>query len=276
LKKIKIEIKNYCVEMEFDTTENKIVFFVGSCLVWSAICAFVESTITFKSLVPKMDHDVKNRFVSIMHGLLTLFLSGYSIFVDRSAYTDKNSDVQHFALLVSMGYFVYDFIACNYYDISDRSLVIHHSLAIFGYFMSEYYDNSTISMAGLFYAEISNSFMHLRAILRAFGKRYTLAYEAFDLAYIVVYVISRGIFVTVVVYETILVSDIPLLLRLTCTALWIQSLFFIVEMVGILKRKKKQWKERSKKGIHYQWLSENPEELKKLSYFKKEVKETVF
>ena len=261
--------------MEFESTEYKIVFFVGSCLVWSAICVFIEGTISFKALTPKLDHDVKNRFVSIIHGLLTMCLAGYSLFVDRTGYTDKNTDVQHFALLVSMGYFVYDFIACNYYDISDNSLVIHHSLAIFGYFVCIYYNNSTLSMCGLFYAELSNSFMHFRSILRAFGRRYTQLYEALDTAYMVTYIIARGGFITYVIYEAILISEIPFLLRFTCFALWAQSVYFIKEMISIFKRKARQSSERKKKGIEYYWLTENPD-VKKLSYMKKEVKETVF
>lgn len=261
--------------MEFESTEYKVVFFIGSVLVWSAICVLVESTISFKSLTPKQDHDVKNRIVSILHGTLTLILAGYSLFVDKTGYTDPNTDVQHFAILTSMGYFLYDLIACVYYDISDRALWIHHSLAMFGYFTCVYYNNSTLSMVGLFYAELSNPPMHLRAIFRSFGMRYTISYELCDIAYIVIYIIARGVFITYAIYQTLLNGEIPFLLRFTCFSLWAQSVYFMNEMVGILRRKNKQYKERVKKGIPYFWLTENPE-IKKLSYANKQVKENVF
>lgn len=38
-----------------------------------------------------------------------------------------------FAMIISASYFVYDFLACLYYDLADLSLVSHHSLAICGY-----------------------------------------------------------------------------------------------------------------------------------------------
>jgi hypothetical protein len=117
--------------------------------------------------------------------------------------------------------------------------------------------------------------MHLRSILRSFGKRYTGLYEVLDTMYINFYMISRGLFMTLVVYETTLNSEIPLLLRFTCVSLWLQSVYYIYEMVYILRRKLKQSRERKQKNVGYFWLSENPE-IKKLSYTQKDVRDKVF
>ena len=202
-------------------------------------------------------------------------LAGYSLFHDQPSYISSNSEVQHLVLLLSMGYFNYDFIACAYYGISDRALVIHHSLAIFGYLVSEYYNTSTLSMYGIFYGEISNSFMHGRAMLRLAGKRYTRLYELMEITYMMTYIFARGICITKANYDTLLVSAIPFFLRFACFSMWAQSLYFIKEMVLILRKKFLHFNERRRKSVKYYWFTENPE-ISQLSYIYKGHKEKIF
>jgi len=260
---------------DLESRENKAFLVVVACVVWTTICVLFDSSFKFKMLTTKADHDVKNRLVSIIHGFIVMLLAGYSLFYDQPSYTTKNSDVQHFVLLISMGYFIYDIIACFYYRICDRALVIHHSLALFGYFVAVWYGTSTLAMCGIFYGEVSNSFMHMRAMLRIAGKRHTALYEVMELIYMKTYIIARGIFVTKVNYDTLFMAEIPFLLRFACFSLWTQSLIFIKEMIFILQKKVPQFKERSAKSIKYHWFSENPE-VRNLSYFRKSSKDKVF
>jgi hypothetical protein len=261
--------------MDLESRENQIFLAVVACVVWTTLSVVFESMFTFKAVSTKVDHDIKNRFVSIVHGLLLLILAAYNIFHDQPSFTDKNSEIQLFLMLVSMGYFIYDYAACYYYGIADRALAIHHALAIFGYLVAIHYDTSTLAMCGMFYGETSNSFMHFRVILREFGKRYTKLHEVFDVLYMMTYLIARGVFMTKVNYDTLFISGIPMFLRIACIGLWVQSLLFAKEMIFILQRKNKQFQERRKKSIHYFWFTENPE-IKNLSYTRKEKKEAVF
>jgi hypothetical protein len=261
--------------MDLESRENQLFLAVVGAVVWTTIAVVIESKFTFKQVATKVDHDIKNRFVSILHGLLLLVVAAYSIFHDQPSFTDKNSEVQLFLILVSMGYFVYDYVACYYYGIADRALLIHHALAVFGYLAAIHYDNSTIVMCGMFYGETSNAFMHFRVILREFGKRYTKLHEILDVLYMVTYLIARGYFMTKVNYDTILLSGVPILLKIACVGLWFQSVLFAKEMIFILQKKYKQSQERKKKSVHYFWFTENPE-IKNLSYTRKETKEAIF
>jgi len=261
--------------MDLESRENQVFLAITACVVWTAISFVFESMFTFKAMSTKVDHDIKNRFVSIIHGFLTMVLAGYNIFHQQPSFTDKNSDIQLFLLLVSMAYFLYDYIACCYYGLADRSLAIHHALAIFGYLVAIHYNTSTLAMCGIFYGETSNAFMHIRVILRSFGKRHTKLHEVFDVLYMLTYIVARAVFVTKVNYDTLYVSGIPVLLRLACIGLWVQSLLFVKEMIFILQRKYKQFQERRTKSIQYFWFTENPE-IKNLSYLRKEKKEAVF
>jgi len=261
--------------MRYEERQDQLQLILYSAVSWMSICLLIETTISFKFLSKKKAHDLKNRIVSIIHGLYCLILTGYHLFYDQPSYTQQSSDMQHFIVLTSMGYFVYDFIACEFLGISDIGVVVHHSLAIAGYASCEYYGNATMSLVGLFLAEVSNAPMHARAILRTLGKRYTKLYELFELIYLTFYIVARGIFITKMIYDCILISEIPILLRITGLGLWVQSVYYIREMSNILKRKLKQERERKLKGVNYFWLSENPD-LSKLSYFKKEAKDVIF
>lgn len=215
--------------MRYEGREEQLHLIIYSAVCWMSLCILVETTLSFKSLTKKKSHDVKNRILSIIHGLYCLILSGYQLVKEQSTYAQKSTELQHFIVLTSMGYFIYDFLACEYLKISSLGLVIHHSLAIGGYASCEYFDNSTISLMGLFQAEISNAPMHLRAILRTFGMRYTKSYELLELFYMVFYIVARGIFMSHLIYTTFLNNEIPLLLRITGTSLWIQSIYYIRE-----------------------------------------------
>jgi len=118
--------------------------------------------------------------------------------------------------------------------------------------------------------------MHLRMIVKQFGLRYTRLYETLELIYMATYMISRGIFIPfTLVIDCVKAELCPIIVKVICVGLFLQSVFYIFEMFKILKRKQKQLKERSKAKISYFWLSENPQ-IKSLSYMNRENKDKIF
>jgi hypothetical protein len=117
--------------------------------------------------------------------------------------------------------------------------------------------------------------MHIRQILRVLNLRYTNLYELCELAYMGTYIVARGIFVPIVLYNCIKSHNTPYMVKFMCLGLTLQSLYYITQMAGILKKKYRQWVERSNKKIAYQWLSENPK-IKELTYTSKESKDNIF
>ena len=82
------------------------------------------------------------------------------------------------------------------------------------------------------------------------------------------YIAARGLFCpffccwpTVNAYQT------PLIIKLMCVGILIQSYYYISKMLAIIRRKKKQYKELSEKKIEYEWFSEH-EKLKELSFYR--------
>ena len=77
--------------------------------------------------------DMRNRIVSFFHGLITMLLSGYHMYFLHSECGDVNTKYEEIILIVSVGYFLYDFIAMAYFGLLDFSMTLHHLMAICGY-----------------------------------------------------------------------------------------------------------------------------------------------
>jgi hypothetical protein len=76
-------------------------------------------------------------------------------------------------------------MACIYYRLSDASLISHHLFCILGFGFGAWSGYGAIDgIGGLFVAEVSNFYMHLRVILRTFGRKYTKSYELSENIYL--------------------------------------------------------------------------------------------
>jgi len=148
-------------------------------------------------------------------------------------------------------------------------------MVLFGYWACQAYGYSTEGLTGLFYAEASNAPMHLRMMLKQLKLRYTGLYEFLEMTYIGIYFVFRGIFATKLFFDCWQVPQTPVSVKLSCSGIWLQSMFYIKEMVGILAKKAKQFQERQMKKITYWWLSENPK-LVHLSYYRREFSDKIF
>lgn len=259
-----------------ETFGDKLNFFLGAVVAWGVFFLFVNYNVELPAkLGKKKIDDVKNRIVSIAHGLFAFFVTGYHIYRDNPQYAEPATPIQHIIMLTSCAYFTYDFIACAFYGLADMGLVLHHGMVLIGIMSCEMMNNCTTGLLGLFLAEVSNFPMHFRAILRTLKMRYTKLYELSECLYMGTYLMARGIFVTLLVITATPVSETPIAIRITCIGLWVQSLYYIYEMSGILKRKLKNYRERVTKNITYNWFSDNSR-LKELSYYKNEGSEKIF
>lgn len=129
--------------------------------------------------------DLRNRIVSVVHGVVSLCLAAYNTYFQHSPCGAPNTKFEELTLTFSASYFLYDFVAMGYYGILDSSMTIHHNICFFGMTMSVLSQQSANSLvAALFVSEISNPAMHIRMVLKHLGKRYTKAYECAELTYI--------------------------------------------------------------------------------------------
>lgn len=168
---------------------------------------------------------------------------------------------------MSLGYFLYDTLAMAYYGLLDRAMCFHHSIVCLGIYLSLCFGASGSEiLAGIFISEVSNPVMHFRLIIRSIGLRHTKAYEYSELLYIILYIYNRlfkGLFI---VYGTVATPVGHPIIKLISVGVAVQSYFYVVKMVSILKNRWTEMSEREKEKVTLFWLAHNPQ-VQKLSYY---------
>lgn len=76
--------------------------------------------------------DMRNRIVSFFHGVISLVLSGYHMYFLQNECGQKNTELETYIILNTVGYFLYDFIAMAYFNLLDWGMTIHHGICIIG------------------------------------------------------------------------------------------------------------------------------------------------
>ena len=122
-----------------DQTRALISAFIG----WCSVFLLIDKKFKFKSVSKAVGNDIKNRIISMMHGFLTFSAALYVvtckiiilliIIVYQTHLAGPNTPEIIMIVIGSMSYFLYDLLACIYYDLSDTGLLLHHSTAILGY-----------------------------------------------------------------------------------------------------------------------------------------------
>jgi hypothetical protein len=256
-------------------TDQRIYLFCAATAAWTALFLLVNYTVKAKGVKKRELDDIKNRIISIHHGLFSLLASAYVTFSEWPEYGSENSINGEMLLLVSCGYFLYDSVACWYYGLVDKGLVIHHGMVLLGQLSCLYYNFGAIEgITGLMYAEVTNFPMHARMILKSLQLRYSKAYEVFEVLYMLLYIVARGIFCPIMCWGA-LPKGSPLFVKVSMSGLVVQSQFFIFDMLKILRKRYQQYIERCEKKVNLAWFKEVPD-VKELSYFQKESKQKIF
>ena len=124
---------------------------------------------------------------------MVMVLAALSLMTEETKFCGSLTTGQEYrVLLISCGYFVYDFLALVYYGLMDIDMTVHHGTAIAAMFSTVYYGvGSNFWLYGLIVGEISNPFMHGRVMLKHVGLRYSRAYEVLEFIYFGTYTIGR-------------------------------------------------------------------------------------
>ena len=79
---------------------------------------------------------MRNRMVSFVHGVLILLMSAYHSLFTFTECGDATSPIEYFVLVLSGGYFTYDFFAMAWFKLLDKDMAVHHLLCITGMLIS--------------------------------------------------------------------------------------------------------------------------------------------
>lgn len=215
--------------------------------------------------------DFRNRIVSIIHGVLVLVLSTYNTFFVHSGCGEASTRLENVIMIIANGYFAYDFAAMAYLGILDMSMTIHHSICLAGLSACLYLGSSgDVLVSSIFLSEISNPSMHTRNMLRLVGYRYTKAYEAAEVSYMILYIFGRLFSGLPLLYRTWICDANHIVVKLMGTTLVVYSVKFMIQMVSILRARANEYAERKSKQVKMKWLKPlTNEEISKIDLYNK-------
>ena len=194
--------------------------------------------------------------ISLIHGMVLVTLSGYVFYFAPGSCGDTNTPLEKFLIYTAVGYFLYDFTAMALYGLLDTTMTIHHWICIVGMSLPLTYNlSANYIVMGMFIAECSNPFMHIRVILKHYGLRYSKAYECMEITFMMLYIYGRILMGLGVVWNTCRCSHNHFMVRFCSFGLLAQSLFFIVQMVGILKKRFKEISDRKVHRVKMSWFT---------------------
>lgn len=142
-------------------------------------------------------------------------------------------------------------------------MTIHHavSVAILGLNITSG-NSAYLILGGMFIGEISNPSMHLSAMLKHLGLRYCKLYEFCEISFAFLYCTGRVFMGTYQLWKICSCESSHIILKLSTTALAVQSYFFVYNMIPLMKDRIGTIVSRGKLGIKSSWLA--PLESKQL------------
>ena len=261
--------------LKYQTTVYSLQNLFYFTILWTVLFFLIHLTFQFKKDL-KTDVLLKTHIISTIHGVSTFILCSVFIYFYGFDFDMKTSPNAIRLICFSMGYFLNDLGICYVHKLLDSKLIIHHGLVIIGFLFPLFSGSGIFStVIGLGVAESSNFTMNMRAFLKFYNLRHTLAYEIFDFMYFLVYIFMRGIAGTPVFLMILLNKSNPIIVKLASVGLFSQSYYFIYKMFGIIENKKKQYLERKSKKVELFLLSVNPK-LSELDYMKKKLNVNLF
>ena len=233
-----------------------------STIVWTTLFAVLYNYPDLSSfnLKNEIDLDLRNRMTSFVHGVLILLLTAYQVYFAFTECGDATNLTEYFILVVSGGYFTYDFILMAILNLLDKDMAIHHMLCVGGILVVLAQDTgSGFVVQGLFVAEVSNPAMHMRIMLRNVGKRYTRAYEVAEYAYFMSFFFGRMVIGHPVVWATVTCENVSKFAQFVSLGILMQSYMFLYRMYFIFNARIAETTERKAKGIKNRWFEPIPQ-----------------
>ena len=228
--------KNPVPQLLSDHNHDNVEILLFFCVFWTGLYILLHKMIGGENTKKMLD--TKNRAVSIVHGLLSFSLACIDVFGHKCSMNQPTSNFQSNILLSSLGYFLYDLIACYYYGLFDMDLLIHHAVASLGLAWGVFSGwGASCAITGIVITEVSNFPMHVRNIARNFGRKHTKIYEYNERAYFFLYIVSRGIFGPECLIRGLRSKNNPWVPCIVCALLCLQSYMFMGKMFKIIKRK---------------------------------------
>ncbi|XP_019365650.1 PREDICTED: transmembrane protein 136-like [Gavialis gangeticus] len=196
------------------------------------------------------------RLVTLLHGVVVTFLSGYIVLVDGpSPLThagSPNTPLQVCAFSIALGYFIFDLSWCLYFQTEGILMLAHHTLSICGMAIVLGIGRSATEVNSVvFVSEITNPLLQARWFLRETGRYHSWLGGMVDFFFVLLFLVLRIGAGAWIMYAMVTSPEPMWLLKVGGLAMYIVSLGFVVKICRFAKRKMMKkynaWKSRKSK-----------------------------
>ncbi|XP_023797227.1 transmembrane protein 136-like [Cyanistes caeruleus] len=182
------------------------------------------------------------RLVTLLHGLIVTFLSGYVVFLDGpwplTHAGSPNTPLQIHVLSLTLGYFIFDLGWCLYFQTEGDLMLLHHTLSICGMILVLGLGKSATEVnAVVFVSEITNPLLQTRWFLREMGSYHTFLGKAVDFLFVLLFLVLRIGAGAWIMYGMVTSPEPNWLLKAGGLAMYVVSLGFMVEICRFVRRK---------------------------------------
>lgn len=227
--------------------------------VWSLlqVVIFQWPDLSAFNLKHDVNVDVRNRMVSIVHGIVSLCVCTYLTMTSSATCGSQIIQSEYGAGIMTLGYFTYDFLCMAWFGLLERDMIIHHFLSITGMTVVFYTGVNMYTLVwGTAIAEVSNPFLHLRTIFKYLGYRYARSYEVAELTFFFTFFVARMPVGHYFMYmDGLTCEHYHIVGKALFAGLLLQSYQFVMSMYKILMRRFAEIKERNDKKIKIGWFT---------------------
>ncbi len=212
----------------------------GSFLAWMSI--YLVLRIVNGHVPPEFT----NRLVTVLHGTLISTISAAEVLSKGlcvAEFVQPNSSVQNAILVVSLGYFVFDFLWCVIESKESRVMLAHHVISIIGYLyvlQQGIYGCETVTVVAI--SELTNPFVQLRWFLKYYGNQSRIVAIIVDCTLALAFWLLRMVLGTILLFYYVQKCQEDMLATVFGTTFYAISAIFSLQIAQyIVHQYRKGW-----------------------------------
>ena len=209
---------------------------IGSFLLW------VDFYFILHALNHKQSAEWNCRIVTAIHGTLSALLCLLSAVYfgpwPFSHLGEKNTDLHNAIMIISLGYFLFDFIWCMYMRTEGKVMLSHHVVSVFGLIYALYqgrYGTELTAVMGA--SEFTNPLLQLRWFLKESGYYSGKIAVIIDWLFVVSFCVARLGVGTAFHYVCQTSPKLGLITKAGGQAFYIISVVFGIQLLHFIYRK---------------------------------------
>ncbi|XP_076146447.1 TLC domain-containing protein 5a [Alosa pseudoharengus] len=191
------------------------------------------------------------RLVTLAHGLLAVGITAYIGYVDGpwpfSHPGTKTTPLQASAMVISLGYFLFDMGWCIYFQTEGLVMLAHHTISILGIILTLSIGESGIEACAVLYgSEITNPLLQARWFLRQTGRYESWLGDVVDVTFVLLFVFMRVVVGANMLYCELISPRPKFIIKCSGVAMYVLSWVFMVDITRFAVRKYRRWTVRGR------------------------------